>query len=65
MAGDLTTANQTVLWEFLQERIGIPWSTDFIALGRVAEGKLIGVVGYNNFTGPRVTCTWPGTGAGG
>jgi RimJ/RimL family protein N-acetyltransferase len=47
----LTTANQTILWEFLQERIGIPWSTDFIALGRVVEDKLVGVVGYNNFTG--------------
>lgn len=51
MTSGLTTAHQTALWEFLQERIGIPWSTDFIALGRVAEGKLVGVVGYNNFTG--------------
>lgn len=51
MTSGLTTAHQTVLWEWLQERIGLPWSTDFIALGRVQDGKLVGVVGYNNFTG--------------
>ncbi len=47
----LTTTNQTVLWEFLQERIGIPYSTDLICIGRVRDSKLIAVVGYNNFTG--------------
>jgi RimJ/RimL family protein N-acetyltransferase len=51
MNSSLTTANQTVLWEFLQERIGIPWSTDLICMGRVRDDRLIAVVGYNNFTG--------------
>jgi len=47
----LTTAHQTVLWEFLKDRIGIPYSTDLICIGRVMDGKLAAVVGYNNFTG--------------
>lgn len=51
MTDFLTTDHQTVLWEWLRDRVGLPWSTDFIALGRVKEGRLIGVVGYNNFTG--------------
>jgi len=47
----LTTAHQTVLWEFLRDRIGIPYSTDLMCLGRVKDDRLIAVVGYNNFTG--------------
>lgn len=47
----LTNSPTAVLWEFLSKRIGIPYSTDFVALGRVREGQLLGVVGYNNFTG--------------
>lgn len=51
MSDGLTTAHQTVLWEFLKDRIGLPYSTDLICIGRVIEGKLEAVVGYNNFTG--------------
>jgi RimJ/RimL family protein N-acetyltransferase len=51
VADFLTNECQTVLWSWLHERIGLPWSTDFIALGRVQDGKIIGVVGYTNFTG--------------
>lgn len=40
-----------VLYDWLAERVGIAWSTDFCALGRVVDGKLVGVVGYNSFTG--------------
>jgi RimJ/RimL family protein N-acetyltransferase len=47
----LTTAHQTVLWEFLRDRIGLPYSTDLICIGRIIDGKLAAVVGYNNFTG--------------
>jgi len=47
----LTNSNQMVLWDWLSQRVGIPYSSDFTALGRVVDGKLIGVVGYNNFTG--------------
>lgn len=51
MADGLTTAHQTVLWEFLRDRIGIPYSTDLICIGRVMDGRLAAVVGFNNFTG--------------
>lgn len=51
MAGELTAANQTVLWEYLSERIGLPWSTDLVCIGQLRRGQLVGVVGYNNFTG--------------
>ena len=51
MTSGLTTAHQTVLWEFLRDRIGIPYSTDLICIGRVIDGRLAAVVGYNNFTG--------------
>lgn len=40
-----------VLHKFLYDRIGLPWSVDFRALGRVVDGKLIGVVGYEGFNG--------------
>lgn len=47
----LTTANQAVLWDFLRERVGIPWSSDLICIGRVENNELVGVVGFHNFTG--------------
>jgi RimJ/RimL family protein N-acetyltransferase len=40
-----------VLWKWLGDRIGIPWSTDFFCIGRVEKDELVGVVGFNNFTG--------------
>jgi RimJ/RimL family protein N-acetyltransferase len=40
-----------VLWDWLSKRIGLTWSTDFVGLGRVVNGDLVGVVGFNNFTG--------------
>lgn len=40
-----------VLYDWLAERVGLPWSTDFCALGRVVDDKLVGVVAYNSFTG--------------
>lgn len=51
VADFLTTDNQMVLWEFLKDRLGIAWSTDLTCIGRVRDGKLLGVVGYNYFTG--------------
>jgi len=47
----LTDAPRMVLWNFLKERVGVAWSGDFVSLGRVVDGVLVGVVGYNNFTG--------------
>ena len=40
-----------MLHKYLNERIGLPWSEDFRALGRVVDGKLIGVVGFEGFNG--------------
>jgi len=40
-----------VLHNYLLKRIGVPWSVDFRALGRVVDGELIGVVGYEGFNG--------------
>jgi hypothetical protein len=51
-----------VLYDWLNERVGIPWSTDFRAIGRVVDGKLVGVVAYNNFTGS--SCQMHMAGAG-
>lgn len=50
-----------VLWEFLEKRINLPWSTDFQAIGRVVDGELIGVVGYNMFTGSSCQIHMAGT----
>lgn len=40
-----------VLYSWLSERIGLPWSTDFRALARVEDGVITAVVGYEGFTG--------------
>lgn len=43
------------LWAFINARIGIPWSSDFRAIGIVRDDCLMGVVAYNGFTG-RTCC---------
>jgi hypothetical protein len=40
-----------VLHEWLRQRIGLPWSTDFRALARVVDDRIVGCVGYEGFTG--------------
>ncbi len=40
-----------VIHDWLKQRIGLPWSTDFKAFARVVDGKIVGVVGYEGFTG--------------
>jgi RimJ/RimL family protein N-acetyltransferase len=47
----LTTHPPEALFAFLQKRVGLAWSTDFVSIGRVLDKTLVGVVGYNNFTG--------------
>lgn len=47
----LTDKPTMVLWNFLSKLTGVPWSTDFVGIGRVVDNNLIGVVGYNGFTG--------------
>lgn len=42
---------QAVLYDWLNKRVGLAWSTDFRAIGRVVGKELVGVVGYNGFTG--------------
>lgn len=40
-----------LLFSWLQERIGLVWSEDFRAIGRVVNGQLVGVVGFNGQNG--------------
>jgi hypothetical protein len=40
-----------VLFDFLAKRTGIMWTPDFRAIGRVVDGELVGVIGFNNFNG--------------
>lgn len=47
----LTDRPIPALFAFLRERIGLAWSEDFQALGRVVDKKLVGVIGFNNFNG--------------
>ncbi len=47
----LTTEKQEVLYQFLRDKVGIPWSSDLVCIGEVHEGGLVAVVGYNAFTG--------------
>jgi hypothetical protein len=47
----LTDKPRMVLFDFLRERIGLMLTPDFQGLGRVVDGKLVGVIGFNNFNG--------------
>lgn len=40
-----------VLWEFLNRHTKLPWSQDFCAVGRVVNGELVAVIGFNSLTG--------------
>jgi hypothetical protein len=51
LASFFTSTPPLVLHDWLKQRIGLPWSTDFRALARVVDGKIIAVVGYEGFTG--------------
>lgn len=51
MSGFFTSTPPLVLHKWLHDRIGLPWSTDFRALARVVDGEIVGVVGYEGFTG--------------
>jgi hypothetical protein len=53
----------TTLFGFLADRIGIMWTPDFRALGRVVDGKLVGVIGFNNFNGASCHLHMAGDGA--
>ncbi len=46
------------LWGFVNERLGIPWSSDFRAIGSVKNSCLGAVAGYNAFVGR--TCVMHG-----
>lgn len=51
MTGFYTDRPPLVLHEWLRQRIGIPWSTDFRALARVEDNKIVACVGYEGFNG--------------
>lgn len=51
MRGFFTETPPMVVHEYLRERIGLPWSTDFRAFARVVDGRIIGAVGYEGFNG--------------
>lgn len=47
----LVSAPRDKLWAFVNTRLGIPWSSDFRAIGVVKNDCLAAVVAYNGFTG--------------
>lgn len=47
----LVDAPTISLYSWLHDRIELPWSPDFRALGKLFDGELVAVVGYNQFTG--------------
>jgi hypothetical protein len=40
-----------LLFEWISERIGLVWSEDFTAIGRVHDGKLVAVSAFTGFNG--------------
>jgi hypothetical protein len=46
-----TSTPPFVIHDWLRQRIGLPWSSDFRALARVVDDHIIAVVGYEGFTG--------------
>jgi len=51
VASFLTSEAPFVLFDFLKERIGLTWSQDLRMIGKVEDGVLVGVIGYNQYTG--------------
>jgi RimJ/RimL family protein N-acetyltransferase len=62
--GFFTDEPPMVLHEWLRQRIGIPWSTDFRALARVVDGKIVGCVGFEGFNGKSLRMHMAGDGPG-
>lgn len=51
MSDQLISRPRELLFQWLHDRIGLTWSDDFVAIGRVVNGDLVGVVGYNGHNG--------------
>lgn len=51
MSEFFTSTPPLVLHKWLNNKIGLHWSTDFRALARVVNSEIVGVVGYEGFTG--------------
>ncbi len=47
----LTSTPEMVLYDWLNERIGIAWAVDLRLLGRVVDKKIVGVIGFAGFNG--------------
>jgi hypothetical protein len=47
----IVSTPREALWAWLNERTGVPWSSDFRAIGLVKNNCLVAVAGYNSFAG--------------
>lgn len=45
----IVSDNQESLWAWMNKRTGIPWSSDFRAIGKVAGDCLVCAAAYNGF----------------
>ena len=50
------------LYDWLNERIALPFSTDFKAMGRVVDGQLVGVVGFTGYNEASIQMHMAGAG---
>lgn len=62
MSEFFTSTPPLVLHKWLKDKIGLHWSTDFRALARVVDSEIVGVVGYEGFTGTSCRMHMAGTG---
>lgn len=46
----IVSTPREVLWAFINKRVGIPWSSDFRAIGAVRNDCLLAVVAYNGMS---------------
>jgi hypothetical protein len=47
----IVSSPREYLWKFINDRVGVPWSSDFRAIGKVQGACLKAVIAYNGFTG--------------
>lgn len=46
----IVSTPRDLLWQFIHERVGIPWSADFRAIGAVRDNRLLAVIAYNGMS---------------
>lgn len=57
----LTSQPREVIWKYLNDHIGVVWSTDFVGIARVRGSTILGAVGYNNFNQASCQMHWAAT----